>query len=224
MLLEVKNLKKSYLQGDGSRLNVIESLNLNLNAENVAIMGESGSGKTTLLNCISGLDNFDSGKVLIDSIDIAKSDEEEKAYIRSKIISFVFQFHYLINDFTVLENLTLPLVIAEQNLNKAKQKAKDILNNLKIYDKISYYPTDLSGGEKQRVAIARALITNPKLLLMDEPTGNLDEDLSISIVKNIIETSNSLDTKILIVTHDKNIASMMDRVLIMKNKKLEVSI
>ena len=221
MLLNVKNLNKSYLQGNNSYLKVLDSVSFDLEDKNIAIMGESGSGKTTLLNCISGLDNFDSGTVIVDNINLFKSTEAEKAYLRSKIISFVFQFHYLIHDFTVLENVILPLLISGTSKSKAKNIAKQILDQLKIVEKINNLPNQLSGGEKQRVAIARALITKPKILLMDEPTGNLDENLSISIVKNILDTSNVLNTKILMVTHDKKIASMLDYTFIMKNKKLK---
>lgn len=221
MVLRVNTLSKSYIQGDKSLLHVLNKVELNLDlAQSVAIMGESGSGKTTLLNCISGLDNFDSGSVLITGKNIATMKDIKLAELRNKALGFVFQFHYLLKDFTVLENVMIPCLISGLKQSVAQKKASNILDMIELSSKKNNFPMQLSGGEQQRVAIARALVMEPRLLLMDEPTGNLDERLTDEVMNYVKLLCGEIKTAIVIATHNKKVANMMDRTYVLKSGQL----
>jgi len=220
MVLKVTKLNKFYIQGDKSKLHVLKDLDFEiLTGQKLAIMGASGSGKSTFLHCISGLDNFDEGSVLFLDKSIKNISDDEISKIRNYQIGFVFQFHYILKEFTVLENILMPTYIANIINNKEyEDKALNLLKELEIIDKKDAYPNTLSGGELQRIAIARALIMNPKLVIMDEPTGNLDEKLSESIIKLVIKLCK--DTALIVATHNMNLAMKMDRIYILKEGAL----
>jgi lipoprotein-releasing system ATP-binding protein len=212
MVLEAKTLSKSYVQGDGTDLPVLTGLELKVNTgETIAIMGESGSGKTTLLNCISGLDHFNGGQVLLCGDDISRMKDKELADLRNKRLGFVFQFHYLLKDFSVVENVMIPCLIAGIPYGKAKRKASELLEKVKLSSKWGSSPRHLSGGEQQRVAIARALVMSPQILVMDEPTGNLDEHLTAEVMGHIINICSENRTGIVVATHNKKVAGMMGK-------------
>jgi lipoprotein-releasing system ATP-binding protein len=213
MVLEVTKINKSYIQGDMTRQSVLKDLNFELKqGESVAIVGESGSGKTTFLNCITGLDFFDSGSVKFLGKEIKNLKEKELSKLRNKDLGFVFQFHYLLSDFSVLENTMMPLLIRGEKKSFAKRKAKETLNFLKLESKVDILPKFLSGGEKQRVSIARALVHEPKILVMDEPTGNLDEKLTKQIVSYVLKICNNKGISIIVASHNKMVASMMGKI------------
>ena len=212
MVLEARTLSKSYIQGDGTKLDVLTGLDLKVKkGESIAIMGESGSGKTTLLNCISGLDRFNSGAVLLCGDDISKMKDADLAELRNKRLGFVFQFHYLLKDFNVLENVMIPCLISGVPYAKAKEKALELLDRVKLSTKSESLPKQLSGGEQQRVAIARSLVMSPDILVMDEPTGNLDEHLTEEVINYVIKICAENNTGIVIATHNTKVAAMMGK-------------
>ncbi|MEI6092693.1 MAG: ABC transporter ATP-binding protein [bacterium] len=213
MVLEVNQLSKSYLQGDGTALEVLKNIDMTLGEnETAAIMGESGSGKTTFLNCITGLDRFNSGKVKVCKKEISLLNEESLSRLRNNNIGFVFQFHYLLKDFSVEENVMLPCLIAGVAYKEAAIRANYLLTEVKLKEKMSYSPRQLSGGEQQRVAIARAMVMAPDLLVMDEPTGNLDEGLTDEVINSILQICKENNTSVIIATHNNRVADHMDKV------------
>jgi lipoprotein-releasing system ATP-binding protein len=217
MVLKVSGLSKSYIQGDGTFLDVLKGISFNLNSsEKVAVMGESGSGKTTFLNCVAGLDRFNSGKVLLLDKDISSLNDKDLGSLRNRDLGFVFQFHYLLKDFSVKENVMMPCLIAGHAHNKAEELALEVLEKIRLLHKAHSTPRQLSGGEQQRAAIARALVMKPALLVMDEPTGNLDEHLSDDIISAVIKLCKENKTSILMATHNKKIADQMDKILVLK--------
>ena len=212
MVLEARTLSKSYVQGDGTELPVLKGLELKVNeGETIAVMGESGSGKTTLLNCISGLDRFNGGQVLLCGDDISRMKDRELAELRNKRLGFVFQFHYLLKDFNVVENVMIPCLIAGVPYAKAKAMACELLEKVRLSSKKDSSPRQLSGGEQQRVAIARALVMSPQILVMDEPTGNLDEHLTAEVIGHIMDICSENKTGIVVATHNKKVAGMMGK-------------
>jgi len=221
MVLEVKALNKSYLQGDGTVLEVLKGLDLRVaKGETLAIMGESGSGKTTLLNCISGLDNYNNGAVVICGDDITAMNDIELANLRNKKLGFVFQFHYLLKDFSIVENIMIPCLISGIPFAKARQKALELLESVKLTSKKDNFPFHLSGGEQQRIAIARALVMSPQILIMDEPTGNLDEHLTEEIMSYVIKICAQNNTGMIVATHNKKVAGMMNKTYELSKGKL----
>ena len=201
-IFELKNISKEY-RTKAETINVLKNINLKLNqGDFVSIQGKSGSGKTTLLNIIGLLDTPTSGEIKFDNNNINYSNEKIKNIIRNKKIGFVFQFHYLLNEFTALENVMIPALI-DTKLNKIqlRSKAKELLELVELGHRIDHKPLELSGGEKQRVAIARALINDPNIILADEPTGNLD-DFNADVVWNLLKGANEqLGITVVVVTH-----------------------
>ena len=174
MIIECKNLSKSFIQGN-EQINIVNDLNFSIqNNDFVSIVGESGSGKTTFLNLMSGLERPSSGSVIFNGDDINNYDEYQLSNFRANKIGFIFQSHHLLSEFTILENLLIPLQLSKLKTNDFKELAIEILDKVGLVEKIDSYPTSLSGGERQRVSIARALIKKPKVIFADEPTGNLD--------------------------------------------------
>jgi lipoprotein-releasing system ATP-binding protein len=213
MVLEVKQLSKSYLQGDGTSLKVLQDIDMEITQnEAAAIMGESGSGKTTFLNCITGLDKFNSGTVFVCQKELGSLADEELSVIRNNNIGFVFQFHYLLKDFTVRENVMMPCLIAGIPQKEAARRADYLLEKVRLSDRSGYSPRQLSGGEQQRTAIARAMVMEPDLLVMDEPTGNLDEHLTDDVVTSVMGICKEVGTSVIIATHNKRVADHMDKV------------
>lgn len=221
-MIEVKNLKKEFGKAE-AKVNALNGINLVINrGEMVAIVGPSGSGKTTLLNILGCIDKPTSGQYILNGKDIAQYTHSEMAIIRNTIFGFIIQDFALINEYTVYQNICLPIRY-NKNL-KESQKRTDIftlLETLGISDKANTYPNKLSGGQKQRVAIARALINNPQIILADEPTGALDRKNSDELIMLLREINRSGKT-IIIVTHDSNIASQCDRILEVEDGVIKV--
>ena len=219
-IIECRSLCFSYSEGE-NKTTVLDNLNFEVKpGEKVAIIGQSGCGKSTLLNLIAGLDKSTAGDVLINNSDIAKLNEKDRTELRSKNLGFVYQFHHLLNDFSSLYNVSLPLLIKGIDKRKAVKLAEDILKKVGLEKRLKHKPSQLSGGERQRVAIARAMISEPACLLADEPTGNLDASNAKDVLDLIIELNDSKRTALLIVTHDLSIANMMDRKLELSNQRL----
>ncbi|MDB4598050.1 ABC transporter ATP-binding protein [Candidatus Pseudothioglobus singularis] len=219
-IIECRSLCFSYSEGE-NKTTVLDNLNFEVKpGEKVAIIGQSGCGKSTLLNLIAGLDKSSTGDVLINNSNIAKLNEKDRTELRSKNLGFVYQFHHLLNDFSSLYNVSLPLLIRGIDKRKAVKLAEDILKKVGLEKRLKHKPSQLSGGERQRVAIARAMISEPACLLADEPTGNLDANNAKDVLDLIVELNDSKRTALLIVTHDLSIANMMDRKLELSNQRL----
>ena len=216
-VLVTKHLKKTYEQG-AKKLDVIKDVSLSIGkGEIVALVGQSGAGKSTLLHCLGLLDQPTSGEIIIKDVDVSNRSDKERTLIRRKIMGFVYQFHYLQPEFTALENVSIPLMIAGSAKKQAEDHAKDLLVSMGLEDRMSHRPARLSGGEQQRVSIARALANSPKILLADEPTGNLDEDTSARIFDLLMKAVKERGVSALIATHNQRLAAQMDRVLTLEN-------
>jgi lipoprotein-releasing system ATP-binding protein len=215
-MIQAKNIHKSF--GD---LEVLKGVDLNVTkGEIVSIVGPSGAGKTTLLQILGTLDKPDAGEVLVDSIDFSKLGEKQLAAFRNKHIGFIFQFHQLLPEFTALENVMIPALIGRKDKKKTEAKAKEILAYLQLAERMEHKPNELSGGEKQRVAVARALMNDPALILADEPSGSLDSKNRDELHKLLFDLRDKFGLTIVIVTHDKELAALSDRVIAMKDGKI----
>jgi lipoprotein-releasing system ATP-binding protein len=218
-MIKAKNIHKSF--GD---LEVLKGVDLNITkGEIVSIVGPSGAGKTTLLQILGTLDKPNAGEVLVDNIDFSKLGEKDLAAFRNKHIGFIFQFHQLLPEFTALENVMIPALIARKDNKKTLQKAKEILAYLKLSDRMEHKPAELSGGEKQRVAVARALINDPALILADEPSGSLDSKNREELHRLLFDLRDRFGLTIVIVTHDKELAALSDRVIEMRDGLIQLS-
>lgn len=210
IVVEAINLKKTYMLGKVP-VEALRGVNLKVEeGEFISILGPSGSGKSTLLNLIGALDKPTDGKVLIDNVDVSTLNENELAGLRRKI-GFVFQFFNLIPRFTALENVELPMAIAGLGREDRRRRAAELLEIVGLADRMNHKPTELSGGEQQRVAIARALANNPRFLLMDEPTGNIDSKNAYEIIQLIKRLNREKGVTIIMVTHDQQLAAKADR-------------
>jgi len=219
-IIEVKDVEKVYNQGQLNELKVLKRINLKIEkGKMIALLGPSGSGKSTLLHIIGCLDRPTSGKVYIEGKDVYKLSDDELALIRRERIGFVFQQFNLINVFTALENVEMPMRIANINKKKAKKKAIKILESVKLGNRLHHFPRQLSGGEMQRVAIARALANDPLIILADEPTGNLDSKTGEEII-NLMNELNDKGYTFIIVTHDRLIAKSAQRIIRLKDGKI----
>ena len=206
-LIRVENLVKNYVSGT-ENLHVLQGINFTaMRGRSIAISGSSGSGKSTFLNIIGGLDRCDGGSVLIGGTDITSFSENELSLYRQKQIGFVFQFHYLLKDFTALENVMLPAYMTGLKKKDAAEKARLLLSDMKLDARLHHYPSQLSGGERQRVAVARAMVNDPELILADEPTGNLDAQNSNLAAELLFAGAEKWRKTLVIVTHDENLAS-----------------
>ncbi|ORL62429.1 lipoprotein releasing system, ATP-binding protein [Pseudomonas putida] len=212
-VLSCRNLGKSYEEGPES-VQVLSGLNLELHAgERVAIVGSSGSGKSTLLNLLGGLDTPTQGSVWLAGEELSALGERARGLLRNRALGFVYQFHHLLPEFTALENACMPLLIGRTPIPEARERAEALLKRVGLGHRLNHKPAELSGGERQRVAIARALVNRPGLVMLDEPTGNLDHHTAQGIQELMQELSSSSQTAFLVVTHDLNLARQMDRVL-----------
>ncbi len=219
-VLKINNIKKYYGK-DTIITKAVDGISFEVDkGEFVAIMGASGSGKTTLLNTISTIDNVTSGDILIDNTDITKLKEDNLADFRRKELGFIFQDFNLLDTLTIEENISLSLVINKENISIIDKKVKEIAEKLGITDILKKFPYEVSGGQKQRCACARALISNPKLILADEPTGALDSKSSRMLLETMQEMNKKLNATILMVTHDSFSASFCNRVLFLKDGKI----
>jgi len=219
-VLVCRSIVRQFREGD-STLEVLRGVNLTVReAERLAIIGTSGSGKTTLLQIMGGLDDPTSGEVHVNGQSIANIDEKDKSALRNQFIGFVYQFHHLLPEFSAKENVAMPLLIRRLRKDEAMQQAADLLSRVGLGERLDHKPGELSGGERQRAAVARALITRPKLVLADEPTGNLDAGNGQHVLQLMLELNQELNTSLVIVTHDHSIAGQMDRVLVLEDGRL----
>jgi lipoprotein-releasing system ATP-binding protein len=219
-ILVVQALQKTYVTG-AERLDVLKNVDLVMQAGTTAVItGESGSGKTTLLNLMSGLDTPSSGQIYLNHKEISHLDEDELTLFRRDTIGFIFQFHYLLKDFTALENVLMPAYIAGKTDRQAQERAKKLIQDVGLEKRIQAYPSELSGGEKQRIAVARALMNEPKLIMADEPTGNLDEKNALLVKDILFELVSKYQKTLIIVTHDQTLARKTDRHLLLVHGEL----
>ena len=220
-ILVCSNLGKRYSEG-GHELTILENIALTISpAERIAIVGASGSGKTTLLNLLGGLDKPTTGDVSILGQSLLSLDDRALSEMRNNSLGFVYQFHHLLPEFTALENVLMPLMIARKNKQQSIQRATELLDAVGLSQRATHRPSALSGGERQRVAIARALANNPSCVLMDEPTGNLDRQASDSIERLMDDLSQQLNTAFVVVTHDQSVAARMDSIYCLEACRLE---
>jgi lipoprotein-releasing system ATP-binding protein len=211
--LQAQSLGKAYREGSGEALHVLRDIDFTLcKGESVAIIGASGSGKTTLLNLLGGLDTPSSGDVLLRDNSMTRMNERTRCTVRNRHLGFVYQFHHLLPEFSALENVAMPLLIAGEKPDVASTRAAAILGELGLEHRLKHKPGELSGGERQRAAIARALIHRPDCVFADEPTGNLDRRNAAQVIDIISHLNRDYGTALVIVTHDLHIAERMDRI------------
>jgi lipoprotein-releasing system ATP-binding protein len=204
--IRAEGIIKNYISGDET-LHILRGVSFNISTGlSAAISGRSGSGKSTLLNILGGLDHSEGGRAFIGGVEITALPEKNLAAYRSKKVGFIFQFHYLLKDFTALENVMLPAYIAGMKKATAFERAMALLEDVKLIDRADHYPSQLSGGERQRVATARSMVNDPDLILADEPTGNLDPDNSALVAEMLFATAEKWGKTLLVVTHDEKLA------------------
>ena len=222
MIIKLEDVDKFYME-TGNKLHILKKLNLEVKrGEFVSILGKSGSGKSTLLNIMGLLDKIDGGKIWIDDKEVSSLNETERNNIKNHFLGFVFQFHYLMSEFTALENVMIPALLNNfKNKSEIEKEAKELLEIVGLAERKKHKPNQLSGGEKQRVAIARAMINKPKLILADEPTGNLDEDTGEMIFSLFRKINKERNQSIVVVTHARDLSQVTDRQIYLKRGVLE---
>lgn len=220
--LSLKKINKTY-KAKTENIHILKDLDLDVEeGEFISILGKSGSGKSTLLNVIGILDSFDSGELYIEEKRINKDNSKHIDEIKNKKLGFVFQFHYLLPEFTALENVMLPALLAGGDKKEIEERAKKLLNDVGLENRYYHKPKELSGGEKQRVAISRALINDPEILLADEPTGNLDEETSNSIHTLFKKINKEKNQTIIVVTHSRELSKITDKRYYLRGGKLSL--
>lgn len=222
MSIKVKNISKAFTNSIGVvTREVLKDLNLEVSlGDKIVIMGPSGSGKTTLLNLLASFDSVDSGEIIINNTKLSSMNNNQILNFRNQTIGFVFQFHYLLPQCTLLENVLLPTLTDKSNKKQSQLRAEELLNYMGIWEQRYNFPGELSGGECQRAAVARALVNQPKILLADEPTGSLDQENADLLLKLLIDINKKMDITLIIATHSNQIASKMDRVYNITDGKL----
>ncbi len=210
-VLELISITKSFRQADNV-LKVLDGVNIQINAgEVVALVGASGSGKTTLLQIAGLLASADAGSIILDGVNATNASDEKRTNLRCNSIGFVYQFHHLLPEFSALENVILPQLVAGHNYKQASDNARELLTELGLQHRLAHRPAQLSGGEQQRVSIARAFANNPKLILADEPTGNLDAVSADNVLQLLLTAAQKRDVAILVATHNTDLANKMNR-------------
>jgi lipoprotein-releasing system ATP-binding protein len=221
-VLECDHLSRTFKDGK-LKVEVLKNINLQITqGEQVAIVGASGAGKSTLLHLLGGLDKPTVGNVHVAGFDINKLSEKKRSQLRNKTLGFVYQFHHLLPEFTVLENVCMPLLIAKEKPDIARLAAENILDKVGLSHRLEHKLGELSGGERQRTAIARALVNRPLCVLADEPTGNLDHNTATKVYEAMLELNRELGTSLVIATHDQTLSAKMDRTLIIENGILQL--
>lgn len=219
-IIYCENLKKDYQDGD-KVIPVLKDVSFSVKrGESVAIVGRSGSGKTTLLNLLGGLESPSSGKVVLDNAHLHELSDRKRGYLRNRVLGLIFQFHHLLPEFTALENICMPLLIQGLPVAQVKERSRALLEKVGLGHRETHKPAALSGGERQRVAIARALVTQPKCILADEPTGNLDNQSADQVYDLMMQLMREFNTSFVVVTHDLALAKRMDRVVTIERGNL----
>jgi lipoprotein-releasing system ATP-binding protein len=222
-ILSCTDVRKHFVEA-GSRLDVLKGVELRVaRGETLAIIGESGSGKTTLLQILGGLDLPSSGDIRITGESLARLSDAARGTLRNRALGFVYQFHHLLPEFSALENVAMPLLVRRTPVAEAEREARWLLERVGLGERLSHRPAQLSGGERQRAAVARALVTRPKLVLADEPTGNLDGRNARGVLELMLELNRELGTSLVLVTHSAEIAARMQRVLTLQDGQLVAS-
>ena len=221
VVLKCDNVSKSYKDGQ-LNVNVLNQLRLEvLEGQSVSIIGSSGSGKSTLMHILGGLDKPTSGSVVLMGQNLSQLGQKQLGLLRNQYLGFVYQFHHLLPEFSALENVMMPLLIGKMKKAEAEKRAVEMLEKAGLKQRIQHRPSELSGGERQRAAIARALVTRPKCLLADEPTGNLDRKNAQNVLDMMLDLKSELNTSLIVVTHDDELAGRFDRVMLMHDGRLE---
>ena len=222
LVLHASGVERVYKQGQ-HRVEVLRNLNLAVEPrEQVAIIGSSGCGKSTLLHILAGLDTPDHGSVALDGVDMYRLNPAQRGRLRNDVLGFVYQFHHLLPEFSAVENVAMPLLIGRKDAAQAKREASALLEKVGLGQRLTHKPAELSGGERQRAAIARALINRPRLVLADEPTGNLDESTAAGVYELMLQLNEELGTAFLIVTHDTRLAARMQKTYHLSNGSLHL--
>jgi lipoprotein-releasing system ATP-binding protein len=219
-VLSCRGLAKKFQQGP-LEVEVLKGVELTVNpGQRIAIMGASGSGKSTLLHLLGGLETPSAGQVLWEGSDISRLSEPRLCKMRNRMLGFVYQFHHLLPEFTVLENVAMPLLIGGSAIAEARRQAREILARVGLENRLSHKPSELSGGERQRAAVARAMVTRPRCVLADEPTGNLDRKTAERVYELMLELNQEFKVSFLVVTHDQELTERMDIVLKLEDGRL----
>ncbi len=212
MSLVVESLRKSYRRAE-EQIDVLQGLHLRLNkGESLAVVGSSGSGKSTLLHCLGLIDSIDGGSITLNGLEISNVNVEGRAQLRSEYLGFIFQFHYLMSDLSAIENVMVPLLMKGVPQEEATTRSKSMLDRVGLTHRLQHRPSELSGGEQQRVAIARALVNNPRVILADEPTGNLDPDTARKVFDVLVEQCKALEAILIMATHNLELAKNLQSV------------
>jgi lipoprotein-releasing system ATP-binding protein len=209
MQIKVSGLHKSFLDGEGHQLHILRGLDFSLDTgSSASIVGASGTGKSTFLHILGTLDRGDTGNIYFEKMDLMKMKREESSSFRNRKIGFIFQFHQLLQDFNALENVMIPALILGDSHSTATERSKKLLDQVGLFDRMHHKPSQLSGGEQQRVAIARALTNAPKLLLADEPTGNLDQETSDQVMELLLKLNEENHISLVMITHNQKLAML----------------